>query len=303
MGGDRSTNHRFRLERFQSPADFAAATSSFLADHEIGNGLLIGLTARLIADPRTFGGSPYLALVRDTSAVVAVALMTPPWNLVISRVTNPAALPILVQDVTQQYSSIPGVNGPREVSEAFAAAWESVSGGAAHLDSRMRIYAAETILPPTGVPGALRQATQGDRPLIELWMDAFFAERNADAEERQRAWEDVARRFDDPDGGWYLWYDDDPALPVSLVGFAGPTQRGIRIGPVYTPPTQRGRGYASAATAAVSQLLIDRGWHYCFLFTELTNHTANRIYPAIGYRVIDDADVYRFVSSASSAGR
>ena len=36
-----------------------------------------------------------------------------------------------------------------------------------------------------------------------------------------------------------------PAV-VSIAGYGGPTPNGIRIGPVYTPPELRGRGYATA---------------------------------------------------------
>ena len=49
----------------------------------------------------------------------------------------------------------------------------------------------------------------------------------------------------------WLWQDGDEA--VSLCGIGGPTPNGIRIGPVYTPPAARGRGYASNLVAEVSR--------------------------------------------------
>jgi predicted GNAT family acetyltransferase len=79
-----------------------------------------------------------------------------------------------------------------------------------------------------------------------------------------------------------------------MVGSTGPTPNGIRIGPVYTPPELRGRGYASACTAAVSQLLLDEGRKFCFLYTDLANPTSNKIYQDIGYTAVCDADVIRF---------
>ena len=71
--------------------------------------------------------------------------------------------------------------------------------------------------------------------------------------------------------------------PVSVTGFGGPTPNGSRIGPVYTPPARRGRGYASALVAAVSQARLDAGTRFCFLYTDLANPTSNRIYVALGY--------------------
>jgi predicted GNAT family acetyltransferase len=69
----------------------------------------------------------------------------------------------------------------------------------------------------------------------------------------------------------------------------------MRIGPVYTPPALRKRGYASALTAALSQELLDSGRKFCFLFTDLANPTSNRIYQQIGYQAVCDVDEYRFV--------
>ena len=77
--------------------------------------------------------------------------------------------------------------------------------------------------------------------------------------------------------------------PVSLTGVSGATPHGIRIGPVYTPSAFRGRGYASALVAEVSQEQLDAGRRFCFLYTDLANPTSNKIYQAIGYRPVTDA--------------
>ena len=47
---------------------------------------------------------------------------------------------------------------------------------------------------------------------------------------------------------------------------------------------------------ALSQLLLDQGRQFCFLYTDLSNPTSNKIYQAIGYRSVIDADLYRFGS-------
>src|SRR6478735_1448343 len=71
---------------------------------------------------------------------------------------------------------------------------------------------------------------------------------------------------------------------VSMGGYGGSTPNGGRIGPIYTPPELRRRGYASALTAELTQMLLDRGRRFCFLFTDLANPTSNSIYQQIGYR-------------------
>jgi hypothetical protein len=92
--------------------------------------------------------------------------------------------------------------------------------------------------------------------------------------------------------GLALWEVD--GSPVSMAGYTGPTPHGIRVSYVYTPAEHRRKGYASACVAALSQQLLDRGFDFCFLFTDLHNPTSNHIYQQIGYQPVVDVDSYRF---------
>ena len=141
------------------------------------------------------------------------------------------------------------------------------------------------------MPGALRRAAAADRDLLIRWLAAFDRETLGGPDARAVA-RRVDARLDSPLGGLYLWED---GRPVSMAGCGGPTPHGLRVAPVYTPPEHRGRGYASACVAALSQLLLDSGRRYCFLFTDLANPTANAIYQAIGYRPVGDVDQYAFL--------
>ena len=101
----------------------------------------------------------------------------------------------------------------------------------------------------------------------------------------------VEARLDRGTGGFALWEDDGP---VSLAGWGGETPNGVRIGPVYTPPGFRRRGYASALTASVSADRLAAGRRFCFLYTDLANPTSNRIYVEIGYERVCDAMEFVF---------
>jgi len=94
--------------------------------------------------------------------------------------------------------------------------------------------------------------------------------------------------------GLMLW--DVGGEPVSMAGWGGPTPSGIRVGPVYTPPVRRRRGYGSAVTAALSAQQLAGGRQFCFLYTDLANPTSNRIYMDIGYEPVCDAVDYAFES-------
>jgi predicted GNAT family acetyltransferase len=82
--------------------------------------------------------------------------------------------------------------------------------------------------------------------------------------------------------------------PVSLVSLNPAVAGVVRIGPVYTPPEARRRGYASASVAAVSRQALGAGAHTCTLYTDLSNPTSNKIYADVGYRRIAECEERTF---------
>jgi predicted GNAT family acetyltransferase len=80
--------------------------------------------------------------------------------------------------------------------------------------------------------------------------------------------------------------------PGSMGGSTGKTPHGTRVNAVYTRKEWRGRGYATATVAALSQRLLDEDNRFCCLYTVLGNPTSNAIYQRIGYRPACDAAVY-----------
>ena len=136
-----------------------------------------------------------------------------------------------------------------------------------------------------------------DRDLLARWVVAFSSEAMPEAPQIPDP-EAVADRWIARVGRiGYVW-EDGTGEVVSMVGASGETPHGIRIGPVYTPPERRARGYASSLTAAASQDQLDRGRQFVFLFTDLANPTSNKIYQAIGYKPVCDVDMYRFGADA-----
>jgi predicted GNAT family acetyltransferase len=136
----------------------------------------------------------------------------------------------------------------------------------------------------------MRPYEEGDRKLVIAWMNAFVEEAlHQTMPEEAEHW--LERTLDGPDSGVVLWIDGEP---VSFAGYGGRTPNGIRVGPVYTPPELRRRGYASALTAELTRMLLAGGRTFCFLFTDLANPTSNSIYQRIGYEPVSDADQWSF---------
>jgi predicted GNAT family acetyltransferase len=276
------------LRTFADVDDFLAAAGAFLEAREAEHNLILGISSYVRDQPNTFGdGPPYFAAVLDGERVVGAALRTPPHNLVLSEIDDPAAIDVLVTD--RLADDLPGVLGPVEHARAFAERWAAAGHSWRHHLSE-RIFRLETVITPRPVTGRVRIATPADRPLVAAWMQAFTDE--ALGEDDPDANEALTDRWLEGRGRTlYLW---DDVGTVSLCGVGGATPHGIRIGPVYTPPAARRRGYASALVAEASRLQLDAGRHFCFLFTDLANPTSNHIYQTIGYEPIRDVDEYRF---------
>jgi GNAT superfamily N-acetyltransferase len=93
-------------------------------------------------------------------------------------------------------------------------------------------------------------------------------------------------------GGLTLW--EAGGAPVSLAGGTRPVEGVVRLGPVYTPPEHRGRGYGGAVTAAVSRAALAAGAAHVVLFTDRANPTSNALYHRLGYRPVEDRLVLKF---------
>jgi predicted GNAT family acetyltransferase len=278
-----------QLDRFVRAEDFLASAGPFLAAREAEHNLMLGISSGLASDGGAYDGPPYLATVTDHDTVVAAALRTPPYNLILSEVDDLAALQPLLADLATE--PLPGVTGPPAAVRAFAEAWATQVGGAWKVIINERIYRLTQILVPRPVDGAARLALPDDRAVLERWLLEFGLEalNEADSERVRLGLDDWARG-----NGRRYWLWERGGQPVSMVSASGETPNGIRIGPVYTPPPDRGHGFASNLTAAVSRALMDEGRRYCFLYTNLANPTANKIYQAIGYEPVTDAVMVAF---------
>lgn len=302
-----------RLTRFTDIARFSRRVEPFLLANEAAHCLQLGLIATLLRQPDVYSEPPYLATVATDAAgqagnagdagdagnaddaIVAVALRTPPHNVVISLIADPAhiapANDLFARDLLAVFGPrLRGLLASTAIASDFAARWQATSGQYARPGLRERVYQLSAVLPVTGVSGHLRRATPADRDLLIRWSTAFNEEALA-----ERSSPDtpamVDRMLTFIERGAYLW---DDGQPVAFAAYNGPTPHGMRIGPVYTPPELRGHGYASACVAGLSQRLLDEGRHFTFLFTNLANPTANHIYQQIGYTPVCDMDEYLF---------
>jgi predicted GNAT family acetyltransferase len=279
-----------KVERLDDAAAFLAEAGPLLLADEARHNLILGIAGTIRDSPDLYPLRS-LWLVRHGEDVDAAALRTPPYNLVLARPRSSQALEALADATAGE--ELPGVVGAIPEADELAELWAERAGAQARTNMRQGVYALERVVPPADVPGSARVAGADDRELALRWWIAFGEEvLHEGGPGRDRAEVTLDHRLSAPTAGILLWEDDGD--PVSLAGWGGPTPNGIRIGPVYTPPELRGRGYATALTAELSQRLLDGrlfegGRSFCFLYTDLANPTSNAIYERIGYRRVAES--------------
>jgi hypothetical protein len=275
------------VERFHDPARFLDEATAFLQRDEPRHNLILGVADTLATNPGLY---PEVAfwIVREGADVVACALHTSPYNIVVAQPRDDESLAVLADAIDAE---LPGVTAAKPEVDAFAEAWTARTGSSTRVVLEQGVYALREVVPLPRAPGRSREATEDDFEIVRSWFFDFALEalhgdeREASVHERQ-----VRQRLGSSTGGFTLW--EDEGTIVSMSGYGGRTPNGIRIGPVYTPPELRGRGYATTLVAEQSARLLREGRTFCFLYTDLANPTSNAIYERIGYaRVCDSRQI------------
>ncbi len=227
------------------------------------------------------------------TAVCGAFLHTPGFPVFLTRMAGDAATE-LAGVLAASRRRISGVNAGAQAAEAFAEAWRRRTGDAAHVHRVSRLYRlGRLVRPDPGPQGRARVAGERDRDLLVEWLAAFAGETGDEARDHAAA---VDERLGY--GGLTIWEAGGAA--VSMAGITRTVSGIARVAPVYTPPARRGRGYAGAVTAAVTQAALDAGATGVVLYTDLANPTSNALYQRLGYRPVEDRTVLSFAPGPGS---
>jgi predicted GNAT family acetyltransferase len=280
------------VARVEGVADYTDLVQPVLGRDRARHNLILGILDVLRRRPDTYPGF-HLWAVRDGDGVVGAAIQTPPYNLALARPIDEASLAALAAAIHATGVRLPGVVGGLPEADRFADAWIDLVGGATQTITRQGIYELTAVRDGGHAEGAPRVATETDVELIAGWHDAFIAEAvprfTGDLASRARRVRSTIE-----EGGYWLWEVGD--RPVAMTGTSAAPPDGVRVGPVYTLPKERGHGYATALVAHVSRAALEVGGRRaCYLHTDLANATSNAIYQRIGYDRVCDAIDLRFV--------
>lgn len=281
-----------KATKFNNATNFLDKTLAYLEMQESLNSLMLGVAFRLSHRPPRRRNKPFLAVVEDGSELVATAVMTPPHKLILySHLAEcQPALQVLWKVMQDGRWTVPAMLGPANVADRWAALWEKENGRPPKMGRRQRVHELRQVAPISLASGQLRPAHADDFERTVDWIQGFH--RDAHIQDDSESATLLARQKIES-GELFIW-ENEVAEPVTMASKVRPTRHGISISLVYTPAPLRGRGYATACVAHLSQQLLDEGYQFCSLFTDLSNPVSNHIYEKIGYTAVADFHEYYF---------
>ena len=290
------------LELLDDPGAFLRAARDLLAAEPVEATVVVTVSERMRREQeaglaRPAGFPVWWVVERDEAGRVTGAGMRTapfaPYPVYLMRLTDDGArrLAKLLHD---RGEVVDGVNGALPPAEVFAAETARLRRRQHRVDVRTRLFVLGELASPVVPAGRLRPARPDEVDLVTAWYAAFARDAAAQAgraEPHPMEHDDRAamlRRIED--GTVWVW-EDETGTVVHVSGASRPMFGVSRIGPVYTPPERRGRGYAGATVAAVSRGLLDEGARVC-LFTDQANPVSNALYERLGFRaVVDQANL------------
>jgi len=269
---------------------FLGETLKYLEQSEALNNLMLGICNRIKTTPE-FYNDVYMATIRQNDELILAAVMTVPNKLVVYSNIEACdeAIELLVVDLCSRNIDIPGVIGPKELSKRICDIWSKNSECRVKLEMNMRVYELRQVNINMIGEGILRPANEDDLEFVAQGFYDFEIDTGLNTSpDKEKCYEVVRNRL--PEKTIFIW--EDSGRVVSMAAKARPTQNGATVNLVHTPKELRRKGYAGSCVGALSQHLLNSGYKFCSLFTDLANPTSNSIYMKIGYKPVGDYDSY-----------
>lgn len=280
------------IREFQDAKPFLEMVEGFLLRNESVNNLALGILYSLINRDRKERDNVnhFFGLVESNQEVVLVLVRTA-RNLMLSGEGNGLneAIVKAVSYLSEAGLSVPGIIGTNDVANTFAESWKEKHNSSVSISMRQRIYRLDIVNQLKLSSGKLRVANLNDLDLVSKWI-YNFSEEALEHISKEQAYELAEQGI--KDSSIFLW--EDQQVIFAMAKKTRQTRNGVVVNLVYTPPLYRGQGYATSCVASLSQKLLDDGYKFCSLYTDLDNPTSNKIYMNIGYKPIEDSIVYSF---------
>jgi GNAT superfamily N-acetyltransferase len=266
----------------------AALLDAFLLRHRASSMFLRSNARRGgLVDRGKYLQATYVGCFRD-GALIGVAAHC--WNgMLLVQAPEAGLSETVCAAVKHSRRGVNGFSGPLDQIQRarHALGLDRVPTQLEEQESLFALQLSELIVPAALSDGTLqcRPPLPEERQLLGDWRLGFDVESlNVKASEsaRKRAGESVDSQI----AGGNAWVVIAGGAPVSYSAFNAALPDIVQLGGIYTPPEQRGRGYARAGVAGSLLAARARGVTRAVLFTK--NPSAMRAYEAVGFRRIGE---------------
>ena len=281
-----------KLVEDETAAAFLDRNQSWLEQLNEAGEMILGVCRSLIDQPDRFENPLFLSVEEKPGLVAGAVLQTPPQRILVSRLSAEGTEAV-VSHLLRENRAVPGVFGPAQSARRIAEEWSFRTGHEVHKNMDQRMYSCRRVTERTDPPcdGSIREATKEDVSRLAAWRRQFIEETGLD-DPVDKCERPVIRGIEKH--RIFVWVAGGDV--VSMVAIDRPTRRGISITFVYTPPEFRGRGYAGSATARVTAMQLSLGKEFCTLFADLANPISNHLYQKIGFRKVEDLQLWSFAT-------
>ncbi len=269
--------------QYENANDFLTQCEEFMAQNESANNLIIGLAKRVASTP-SVATAPLFYGILDNNKVVGAALRTD-RNRPLSVTSMPTKAVICLFESINE--SLAGIIGEISTADAFAQLYKENTNSKTSTSMDQLIYQLEKVEMPHTHGATMIKITEDHRDVVKRFYIGFLNDCFPDDEFTEEDLKVMLDRFIAQPSS-YLLQTANGKL-VSMAAILRETENTSCISYVYTPPEERGNGYASILTALLSQKALDSGKKFCNLFTDKSNPTSNSIYQKIGYMMIGES--------------
>jgi uncharacterized protein len=275
-----------QLNQFNDIDLFKKEVTPYLELNEVENGLALGLLMAVTNQKPIL-----MATLKRDGKIVLVLFQTSPKQIILSKSEELTTEEIyqLAELLNEKLDDIPGFIGERDLTIQLSKHITEFRGKIPSIHMNQRLYRLDNVKKKPEENGKLVKLGFKDLPLIKEWLYQFCVdidEMMSRDEAEVKSIELIER------GRIYGWKVNDEL--VSMANASRPTKSNITVNFVFTPLVERKKGYASSCVAALTELMLDKGFKTTSLYTDLDNPTSNKIYMEIGYEPIMDSIVIHF---------
>lgn len=275
--------------RIISAAEMLRKVGTYLEEKEVQHNLPLGVLRQLKREEEDrIYSSPFLALGTSQQGTEVMLIQTPPRRMIVCG--NPEAMAATADWLQESGFQVPGIVGCEQVAAAFADAWREKTGRQAVIVKKQFIYELHEVKSCEHPPGRLTLASEDDVALVMDWTETFAmgSLRHEDLYALENLVTEEIRR-----NQVFFWRDKD-YTPVSMAKRARDLTNGIVVNYIYTPEEYERKGYATACVGALAERMLQEGYQFCSVNTNVENEASINVYKKLGFETAGLSLEYEF---------